>query len=232
MNHFDLQILIFLNEHLARHPGIEKAVGLVPSTNLLQGGVMVLLVWLALFEDNRPGQFRKNFELLLGSIFFSLFATLVARGLALSLPFRERPIAIASLHVVRPAGSSMLLVDWSAFPSDHATLFFAIATGIFMVSRRIGWLALAWVGFICFALIALGAHWTTDIMVGAVLGISFAQLARVPAFREFVRRSTIGWYESHPQLFFAGLFLWSFETVILYDDVRRILMRIAHSIRI
>ena len=207
MNPFDVQIVLYLNQILGRHPGIEKIVSLIPSTNLLQGGVMVLLVWLALFDDDRPGQLRKNSELLLGSVFFSVIGTLVARGLAVSLPFRARPIAMPSLHLVLPSGISMVLVDWSSFPSDHATLFFAIAAGIMMVSRRIGWIAFAWVGLISFALLGLGAHWATDIIVGAALGTSFAQLTRIPAFRGFTRRIITNCHQQHPQFFFAALFV-------------------------
>ena len=101
-----------------------------------------------------------------------------------------------------------------------------------MVSRRMGWLAFAWVSLVCSTLVCFGIHWPTDIFAGAVLGVSFAQMARIPVFREFARRTITNWYQNHSPLFFAALFLWSYETVVLYDDLRQLLMRIAHSFRI
>jgi undecaprenyl-diphosphatase len=232
MNNFDVEVVLYLSHLVGRHYWLAKTASLILSTNLLGGGVLVLLVWLALFDSSRPGQLQKGFELLLGSVFFSLFATLIARGVAISLPFRARPFATSSLHLQLPISSFLVLINWSSFPSDHATLFFALASGILMVSRRMGYFAFAWVVFfICLPLLCLGVHWPTDIIAGTALGVSFAQMARIPAFREFSRRTITKWHQNHARFFFAALFLWSYETVILYDDVRRFLMRIAHSFR-
>jgi undecaprenyl-diphosphatase len=49
-------------------------------------------------------------------------AILAARILALTLPFRVRPRFEPALHFVVPAGNVSDLVDWSAFPSDHAAI--------------------------------------------------------------------------------------------------------------
>lgn len=230
MNRFDITVALFLNQFVGRHLWLDRMIGLTHATNLLQGGVMVLIILFLLFDRNRPGQLRKGFELLLGSVFFSVFAVLTARGLALSLPFRARPIADPSLHFRIPAGESLVLINWSAFPSDHAVLFFALATAILMVSKRAGLLAFAWVIVgVCFPLLYIGVHWPTDIIVGAILGVSFAQLARIPVIREFVRRTVIDIHQHHAQAFFAVLFLWSYETVILYEDVRHVLKWLAHA---
>lgn len=235
MNQFDVKIEQFLNQFVGQHGWFDSIVRYADGTNLLQSGMVVLLMWLVLFDLKRPGQLRKGFELLLGAAFFSLVATLAVRILALSLPFRARPIATPLLHFQLPAGGTLILINWSSFPSDHATLCFALAAGILLVSRRMGWLAIAWVALvICFPLLYLGVHWPSDILVGAAIGASFAQLARIPAFRELVRRTCTDWYQAHPQIFFAALFLYSYETVILYEDIRRILkgvgMLVAHSL--
>ncbi len=230
MNNFDVGAELFLNQFVGRHQWFDRIIGLTHATNLLQGGVMVLLIVFLLFDHNRPGQLRKGFELLLGSVFFSIFAVLTARGLALSLPFRARPLADASLHFRAPAGESLVLINWSAFPSDHAALFFALAAAILMVSKRAGLLAFAWaIAGVCFPLLYLGVHWPTDIIVGAILGVSFAQVARIPVIREFIRRTTVDMHQNHAGVFFAMLFLWSYETVILYEDVRRVLKWVAHT---
>jgi undecaprenyl-diphosphatase len=228
LNPFDVRIELFLNHFAGRHMRFDTLVRLSGGTQLSLV-VVVFLMWLVLFDRNRPGQLREGFELLLGSAFFSVLATLIARVLALSLPFRARPAATAALHVqFRPVG---VVMNWSSFPSDHATLFFALAAGLLMVSRRVGWLAVAWVALIiCFPLVYTGAHWPTDVLAGAALGASLVQLSRIPAIREFVRRSTTKWHRDHPGLFFAVLFLFSYGTVTLFDDVRHILKFVLHFV--
>jgi len=59
------------------------------------------------------------------------------------------------------------------FPSDHAVLFFALATGLFMAHRKLGIAAYAWVIVaICFPRLYLGIHWPTDVIAGAAVGVA------------------------------------------------------------
>ena len=64
--------------------------------------------------------------------------------------------------------------DLGSFPSDHAGFFIAISVGIWLASRRLGWLALGWTGLvIILAGKLIGAHHTPlDIAAGAAIGIA------------------------------------------------------------
>ncbi|MGA8727829.1 MAG: phosphatase PAP2 family protein [Terracidiphilus sp.] len=230
-NRFDVQIELFLNHAVGRHLRFEQAVVVCHGIALFNSVVIVSIIWFLLFDRNRPNRLGKDFDLLLGSAFFSLFATLAARGLALSLPFRARPIADTSIQFRVPADIYLPVMKWSAFPSDHATLFFGLAAGIFLVSRRMGWLAIGWVSLvICLPLMYMGIHWPSDILAGAVLGVSCTQFARIPAIRAYIRQSVPLWHQNHPQVFYAVLFVWSYETASLFDDVRHLLKLVSHSI--
>ncbi|OXH87894.1 phosphoesterase, partial [Burkholderia multivorans] len=81
-----------------------------------------------------------------------LVALATGRVLAHALPFRVRPIYNPDLHLHFPSVGlrAATLQNWSSFPSDHAMLWMAIATGIFIIARRIGVFALLYtIVFIC-----------------------------------------------------------------------------------
>ena len=65
------------------------------------------------------------------------------------------------------------------FPSNHASNGFAAATLLMLLFRQraITLCAFLWAAGSCYSRLYLGVHYPTDILVGAVLGISFALLA-------------------------------------------------------
>ena len=63
-----------------------------------------------------------------------------------------------------------------SFPSDHAAVAFAIAFGVLAFSGRAGILFLAAATLISLSRIALGLHYPSDVLAGAVVGWSAALL--------------------------------------------------------
>jgi undecaprenyl-diphosphatase len=121
------------------------------------------------------------------------------------------------------------LTGWSSFPSDHAVLFVTLAVAILFISRPLGWLALSYVvAFICLPRIYLGIHWPTDILAGALLGVGFAYLAKMPAFSHAVGRWTDRWRREQPGLFFALLFFASYQVTTLFREIRLVLPGLRH----
>ncbi len=83
-----------------------------------------------------------------------------------------------------------------SFPSDHAVVFFLLATVVFSLNRWWGLLALLLATFFGLLRVALGFHWPSDVLAGAALG-SFAGLLVVLGSRWadslFIRWSRKQW---------------------------------------
>jgi membrane-associated phospholipid phosphatase len=90
----------------------------------------------------------------------------VACGLALKQVFQEnRPCqAIHVAIVVACPGPT----DYS-FPSDHTTVAFAFAVGLWIVSRKLGVIAVILAAVEGFSRVYLGQHYPHDVIAGAIL---------------------------------------------------------------
>jgi len=225
INGLDVRVELFLNHFAHKFGLLDWCMGIVASSFFFRGGVVLLFVWYVLFDSERPGKLRKDAEIMLGTLLTSIVIMPGIRLASYLLPFRTRPIATPLLHFVSPVANTQGLQNWSSFPSDHAMLFFALATGVFFMSRRAGVLAYLWVAAaVCFPRLYLGYHWFTDILAGAVLGVGFASISLIPGFRRWTERIICPQYSKHPALFCSILFLYSFQVGTMFEDARQLLI--------
>lgn len=59
----------------------------------------------------------------------------------------------------------------TSFPSGHATIFFALATAIFLYSKKVGYLFFIFAILISLSRIIAHIHYPLDIFAGTVIGI-------------------------------------------------------------
>ncbi len=74
-----------------------------------------------------------------------------------------------------------------SFPSDHAVMAGAVATGVLLVDRRLG--AVAWVAalLLAFSRVYIAAHYPHDVVVGLLLGSAVALVTAWLARRPLAR---------------------------------------------
>jgi undecaprenyl-diphosphatase len=219
MNVFDQSILQYLNGFAHRSAYFDHFLACIESNDLFKGGMVIPILWWLWFRNKEDDQTREH---VVSTLIASLAALLVARGLALLLPFRIRPIYNASLHLIVPYGvNPQILEGWSAFPSDHAVFFFALATGIFQVSRKVGYPVLLYtVLAICLPRIYFGFHHPTDIIAGALLGSAAAGIAGSEKFRKKVTHRILHCERERPDLFYTCSFLLTFQMMVLFNSIR------------
>jgi membrane-associated phospholipid phosphatase len=78
--------------------------------------------------------------------------------------------------------------DLGSFPSDHAGFFVVISLGIWLASKRLGWLALAWTFLVVLGGKMIGGqHTPLDIAAGAAVAVVELALVQYATRRYFSR---------------------------------------------
>lgn len=104
--------------------------------------------------------------------------------------------------------------DLGSFPSDHAGFFITISLGIWLASRRLGWLALGWTFLVILAGKMIGAqHTPLDIAAGAAVAVG-----ELAVIQYVLRKRFSGWLDKlsgltlrYSALSSALIFLVAFE---------------------
>jgi undecaprenyl-diphosphatase len=169
-------VLHTLNDFLYRHDAVEDP--LLAYINFSEGlFVAALVLVFVLANGERRRAWRR-----------AALAAVVSAGVALAiakvvseLVDRARPF------VVEPHGVHLFTAHVAdpGFPSDHATGAFAVAMAIYLRNRAWGSLALVAAAVLAVGRVAIGVHFPSDVLAGAVLGCGVALIlfARSPRAR-------------------------------------------------
>jgi membrane-associated phospholipid phosphatase len=159
LRQLDDQLFFAINSFARRTPGLHAPFlayakyGLALFALLLLAGVLIA---------------RRDQAWVLAAAGWACVATLLVVGLnqpvghlfAEARPYATHP------QILRLAD---VTTDFS-FPSDHAVMGGAVATGLLLVNRRLGLLAALAAALMAFARVYIGAHYPWDVLGGLVLG--------------------------------------------------------------
>ena len=216
---WDERVVVWANHVIGRWPGFDLFVVWLLKAPLPRFVPLVLaMCWLWFEPDPRQAGRR---EMLLEALLMAVLALFVARALALTLPFRERPLAHLELGLVIPDSLETGLRTWSSFPSDHAVLAFVLAVSLWRISRPIGaWAMCHAIVFICLPRLLVGFHFASDIIAGAALGAALAMVTPLLTTRRAITGFLLQAESKRPATLYSVGFFVLFELSEMFDSVR------------
>ena len=181
------------------------------------------MYWYLWFRSS-PNQERCR-KAIIAIMIGTILSIIAARTIAFIVPFRIRPIYDPALpHHLYSIPLTYNLENWSAFPSDTAAYFFALAFGLSYLLRRLSALIVLYtVGVVCLSRMYLGLHYASDIVTGIAIGITMVWVSlRSDLIQSIVTRRFLTAMETRPQWFYAIAFLVSFEMATVFDGLRHV----------
>src|ERR1700760_3311506 len=184
------RVLPTLNDFLFHHDAVEDPLLVyINASEALFVGILALVFLFANGERHRAWR-RATVAAVLSVGVALAVAKVLSEIVDRSRPFVVDPhgVHLFSGHAPDPG-----------FPSDHATGAFAVAMAIYLRNRLWGSIALVAATVLAIGRVAIGVHFPSDVLAGAVLGCRVAALLYLGPIRSRIDRLADllgGWLEA------------------------------------
>jgi undecaprenyl-diphosphatase len=175
----DWRIYHAVNAWTAGHEWVGDFFGRVETWGVLAFAVVTAGLWLL----SRPGGERR-WKLASASAFAAAGVALLVNQAVGRIWHRPRPYETHDVHQLWVSRTHD-----ASFPSDHASAAFAIAFAVLRFDRLAGALFLAAAVVIAGGRVVAGAHYPSDVLAGALVGLAGAAVAArvaLPVIRRLV----------------------------------------------
>lgn len=128
----------------------------------------VLLLALAVFL---LVNYKKYWKMVFEALVAAVFTRFVLAEIVRMIWFRARPFVMQNfIPLINQSPKE------ASFPSGHASFYFALSTIVYFYNKKAGILFFIAGFFIAIARVFVGVHWPSDILAGAILGISMGYI--------------------------------------------------------
>lgn len=223
-NFVDTQLAYYFNHFVHRYQTLDALIYQVAQGHFFKGGVLLSIITFAWFKvDDIDNAIKKRKFLMVCIV--TIVAMLIARFLALCLPFRYRPLHDPDLQLQAPYSvQEWELNGWSSFPSDHMALFFAISLSIYFIHKQLGRAALLYTAVVIgIPRLFLGFHYFTDELVGMAIGCFSAWLGYTYMLHSKVMDKLIEFQQQKPACFYPLLVLFISQLYEMFESARELL---------
>ena len=221
----DIELLLTLNSLVGSN--FDKHLWDFCNNPLLRG----LPIFFSLVALWFSGDCIKRQSRMLAGLGATCFAVLLSVWLQHDITPHIRPLLDPALHLnIADPQWATLFKRQGSFPSDTATLYFCLATIVFLENRLVGCLCFLWV-LLVIALIRVvfGWHYPSDIVGSLILGPACVYLSiKIPYLVALVERA-LKLFEGRMYIVHASLFVFLADANNLFFGLQPIVFAIIKS---
>jgi len=228
--HPDIELLLKLNSLLGSNDQYNKFVWYSIFGNAIVRGLPIFFPLVALWFS---GDSEKRRSRMLAGLLATSLMTVLSFWLQHHFTPHIRPILDPALHVHIADPTWIGVFDrQGSFPSDTGTLFFSLATVIFIENRLIGCFCFIWVlAVITFPRVVFGWHYPSDIVGSLLLGPGCVYFFnKIPYFVALFER-VLKLFESRMYIVHALFFVFLADAYTLFQGSQQILKLILFPLK-
>ncbi len=159
----DVALFHLINNLTATFPLLDSVARLVVNDYALPS-LFAFIIGALWFAGRDQAEHEKYQRAVLYALIGLLIANVIVKMFWMAF-FRPRPFAMeegVKLLFYRPSVSS--------FPSEPVATLSALATGVFLFDRKLGWMMVALTSAFAFTRVMAGVHYPSDVIAGGLIG--------------------------------------------------------------